>query len=357
MKHKFLLTLMAMFFAVNMNAQENESYYPHAFVGLQGGAMRAYNGEGIDRKWSPMAAISLGYNLTEVFGLRLQANGSKWTADLPNNGEYDSKVGNIDLDMMFNLSNVFFPHRNNFVNVIAIAGAPFNLAVPHAWVDNYAYSTAEGGDRWNTAWKVGGMIDFNIAKHWGINLEAGTNYVRQKNEGLHDNNKWWPYAMAGLTYKFGFKKSKKAEPVVAPVVVEEPQPEPVVAPKPEPKPQPKPEPKPQPEVKKPAKVTENIFFDLAKSDVTGAQSSKIDAIVKFANENPEAKFSIVGYADKGTGTVKINKRLSEQRAKEVKDMLVKRGIKADRIKTDSKGDTVQPFANNDDNRVAIIVGE
>ena len=296
MKYKFLLTAMAMIFAINMNAQE-ESYYPHAFVGVQGGVMRAYNGEGIDRKWSPMAAINLGYNFTQVFGLRLQANGSTWTAD---GVDYKSKVGNIDLDMLFNLSNVFFPNRNNFVNVIAIAGAPFNLAVPHSWVDNYAYSTAEGGDRWNTAWKVGGQLDFNIAKNVSFNLEGGTNYVRQ----------------------FGFKKAKKLAPVAAPVVaevVEEPKAEvapaqPVVEEK-KPAPQPKKE-EPKPVVK-PAKVAENIFFDLAKSDVTDAQNGKIDAIVKFANENPNAKISLVGYADKGTGTAAINKRLADQRVKTV----------------------------------------
>ena len=114
--------------------------------------------------------------------------------------------------------------------------------------------------------------------------------------------------------------------------------------------------KPKPVVK-PAKVAENIFFELAKSDVKDAQNSKIDAIVKFANENPNAKISLVGYADKGTGTTAINKRLSDQRVKTVKDILVKKGIKASRISTESKGDTVQPFANNDDNRVVIVVGE
>ena len=249
---------------------------------------------------------------------------------------------------------------NNFVNVIAIAGAPFNLAIPHAWVDNYAYSTAEGGDRWNTAWKVGGMLEFNIAKNWGINLEAGTNYVRQKNEGLADNNKWWPYAMAGISYKFGFKKAKKAEPApVVEKVVEEPAPAPVVEKKPEPKPEPKPQPKPEPKpvVKEPAKIGQNIFFALGKSDISAEQNANLDNIAKFAKENPKAKLSLVGYADKETGNAKVNKELSEKRANAVKAALVKRGVEASRISTDWKGDTVQPFANNDDNRVVIVVGE
>ena len=353
MRNKILISLAAVLFALHVNAQEEAKEYPHFFVSAQGGVMRAYNGEGIDRKWSPMAAVSFGYNFTDVFGLRLQANGSTWKAALPDGSEYKSKAGNIDLDMMFNLSNVFFPHRHNVVNVIAIAGAPFNIAVPHAWVDNYALATAEGGNHWNTAWKVGGMVDFNLSKHWSVNIEGGTNYVRQKNDGVRDNNKWWPYAMAGITYKFGHKKVKKVEPVP---VVEEPKPAPVVEqPKPQPKPEPKPEPKPV--VKQPVKITENIFFDLAKSDIKAEQASKVDDIVKWANENPKATIVLTGYADKGTGNANVNRRIAEQRANAVKDALVKKGVAADRLSVVVKGDTEQPFATNDDNRAVIAFGE
>ena len=142
MKIRILLSALAIMFAMNVSAQETKDY-PHAFVGVQGGVMRAFNGEGIDRKWNPMAAISLGYNFTNVFGLRLQANGSTWNAKLDDGSEYKSKAANIDLDMMFNLSNLFFPNQRNFVNVIAIAGAPFNLAIPHACIDNYTYANCE----------------------------------------------------------------------------------------------------------------------------------------------------------------------------------------------------------------------
>ena len=352
---RLIIAVIAMMFAVNVAAQN----YPHAFVGVQGGVMRAYNGENIDRKWSPMAAINFGYNFTQVFGLRLQANGSTWKADLPAGTQYKSKVGNIDIDMLFNLTNVFFPNRNNFLNVIAVAGAPFNLAIPHSWIDNYAYATAENGDRWNTAWKVGGQLDFNLAKHWSFNVEAGTNYVRQRNEGLTDNNKWWPYAMAGITYKFGFKKEKKAAPVTAPVVtevVEEQKAEvtpaqPVVE---ERKPVAKPAPQPAPA---PVKIGKNIFFDINSSAIRADQVASIDEIAQFANNNKEIKLSLVGYADAQTGNAQVNKRISERRANAVKDALVKRGVSADRISTEWKGDTVQPFNVNEDNRVVVVVGE
>ena len=505
MNNRLIISALAIAFAMNVSAQETKPY-PHAFVSVQGGMMRAFNGENIDRKWNPMGAVSLGYNFTDAFGLRLQANGSAWKAKLPDGSEYKSKAANIDLDMMFNLSNVFFPNRNNLVNVIAIAGAPFNIAIPHAWVDNYAYATSEGSDRWNTAWKVGGMIEFNVAKKWGVNLEAGTNYVRQKNTSVKDNDKWWPYAMAGITYKFGFKKAKKETPVaetntfaiaeemgnyqmmtnklnnemelwekrmpnesleeyqirVNPTTraakkqaleyeistkmatdqlatsdvklgrynrntkkvavnvdgqdiyldmdegevdglynknlklknpkyrvkkdnsfelvyaeVENPmtgktyvyditdgaKKKPTQPAKPAVVEEKKPEPQ-QPAtnaqavaVKQAENITQNVFFDLSKTDIKADQSSKIDEIVKWAKENPKATILLKGYADKETGTPEVNKQIAKQRTETVKKALRAKGIAAKRVKVEVKGDTEQPFANNDENRVVIILSE
>lgn len=354
MKYKFILSVMALFLSLSVSAQEEN--YPHAFVGLQGGVMRPYNGVHIDRDLTPAGAVSLGYFFTDVFGLRLQGNGSFWDAKLPDGSKYGSKAASIDLDMLFNLSNVFFPNRNNFVNVIAVAGAPFNIAVPHTWVMNYAQATTKGTDKWNTAWRAGGQIEFNVAKNWGINLEAGANYVRQPNSTIIDNNRWWPYAMAGLTYKFGFKKDKKVTPApVAEKVVEEPKPEPKQEPKPVVKPEPKPEPKPV--VKQLAKTTENVFFKLGKANIEDAQAEKVEKLAKWAVDHPTAVFDLTGYADKDTGTAKLNMALSEKRAAAVKDALVKKGVQANRISVNWKGDTIQPFNMNDDNRVVVVLGE
>jgi hypothetical protein len=41
----------------------------------------------------------------------------------------------------------------------------------------------------------------------------------------------------------------------------------------------------------------------------------------------------------------------------VKNALVRQGIDARRITIDAKGDTVQPFAENDLNRVVVAVSE
>ena len=72
-------------------------------------------------------------------------------------------------------------------------------------------------------------------------------------------------------------------------------------------------------------------------------------------KNPATKVSITGYADKETGNPRINKALSEKRANNVAQALKSRGIAADRIVADYKGDTVQPYGVPEENRVSICI--
>ena len=110
-------------------------------------------------------------------------------------------------------------------------------------------------------------------------------------------------------------------------------------------------------VKKAENTTENVFFDLSKTEIKAEQASKIDDIVKWANEHPKATILLKGYADKATGTPEVNKRIAKMRTETIKKALVAKGISAKRMKVEVKGDTEQPFANNDDNRVVIILSE
>ena len=64
----------------------------------------------------------------------------------------------------------------------------------------------------------------------------------------------------------------------------------------------------------------------------------------------------MGY--KKTGTPSINEKLSEKRAKNVANALIKKyNIDSNRVTVEWKGDTVQPYAENAWNRVAIFVVE
>ena len=49
--------------------------------------------------------------------------------------------------------------------------------------------------------------------------------------------------------------------------------------------------------------------------------------------------------------------MSEKRAVNVAEALKVKGIAADRIKIDFKGDTVQPYATPEENRVSICIAE
>lgn len=60
-------------------------------------------------------------------------------------------------------------------------------------------------------------------------------------------------------------------------------------------------------------------------------------------------------ADVQTGNHRLNKTLSARRAQAVADALTAKGIAADRITADSQGDTVQPFATPEENRVTICI--
>ena len=81
-------------------------------------------------------------------------------------------------------------------------------------------------------------------------------------------------------------------------------------------------------------------------------------IADYMTKHPTSKVVITGYADAGTGNNRINDRLAAQRADAVvKALKTQYGIAASRISYDSKGSRVQPFAENDKNRVSICIAE
>ena len=64
---------------------------------------------------------------------------------------------------------------------------------------------------------------------------------------------------------------------------------------------------------------------------TEAYADELNTIVKLLNEVPDATIRIYGYADH-TGTERFNEKLTQQRAEAMRDYLIGKGIKADRIR-------------------------
>ena len=136
----------------------------------------------------------------------------------------------------------------------------------------------------------------------------------------------------------------------------EPKPAPPPAPKPAPPPAPKPaapapapeKPKPAPEKPKPVAETvtfaADVLFDFDTSVIKPEGRSKLDDISgKAKGVNLEVVIAI-GHAD-STGSDAYNQRLSVRRAESVKAYLVSKGIEANRVYTEGKGEK-QPVADN-----------
>ena len=99
-----------------------------------------------------------------------------------------------------------------------------------------------------------------------------------------------------------------------------------------------------------------VFFLINSWVIRNSEMASIRKAVEFLKANPNHKLKLTGYADKQTGTPAINRRLSEQRAKAVADMLVNQyNVDRSRLEIGYLGDKYQPFAENDWNRVVIFI--
>ncbi len=99
----------------------------------------------------------------------------------------------------------------------------------------------------------------------------------------------------------------------------------------------------------------DMFFKINSAVIRSEEAAKVDELAAYLKKNPTAKVSLTGYADVQTGNPRFNKTLSTKRAQAVADALVAKGIAKERIAVDSKGDTVQPFATAEKNRVTICI--
>jgi len=338
------------------NAKSNYEFVPHWFIQAQGGIAETRGEIAVKELLSPTAALNVGYRFTPVVGVRVGASGWQAKGSYVPGGtawKYNYVQGNVDA--VFDLSALvckFNPKR--VFNLYAFLGAGVN----YSFNNDEAVAINDGGYPLQYLWRDnrvqpvgrGGLgVNFRLADHVAFNIEGNVNITSDHFNSKKAGNPDWQFnVLAGFTFSLG-KTYKVREvstppaPVVEPEVVEEP----VV--KPEPKPEPKPEVKPT--------MTRNVFFLINSSKVRTSEEAKVDELVSFMKENPKTTVTITGYADAGTGSQKYNQQISQWRSQAVADMMIKKGISSDRITVNSKGDTVQPFSANDDNRVSVCVAE
>ena len=362
------LSTAAMAQATYTDKDGNEyTFKKHAFLDLQGGAQYTLGEAKFGDLISPNVQLGIGYQFTPVFGMRLQANGwqskggwngYKATKDgTPYTADYKFKYVAPGLDFMFNLSNLFCGWNPNRVfNATAFIGGGANFAWGNDEVNEIAANIKDqrsylleylwDGTKVRPFGRAGIDLEFKVSKAVSIMLEGNANITSDKyNSKKAGNADWYFNALAGLRINLG-KSHTKAEPVKeTPRPVEE---------------YVKPEPKPQPKVeeKKVEEIRRDVFFVINSNKIASNEESKIKEVVDFLNANPDAKVVVTGYADAGTGNDRINDAISAKRAAAVvKALKEKYGIEESRITEDSKGARVQPFSENDKNRVSIMIAK
>ncbi len=310
------------------------------------------------------AGLSFGRFFSHGVGLRLHVNGWKSKSGFKLGDEstyYNWNYITSDIDVLLNLNHIFGKKQHYAVNVMLLGGVGLNTA----WGNDGANSFASDNPtlNMNNVWdgtklshniRAGVRLETDVTKPIGVSLEVAANSLNDHFNSKYSNcDDWMITAMLGVSVRFGHKyKTKPVPPAPAPEPKPEPKPAPAPAP-PAPKPEPAPAPKPEP---KPETLREEKFYDIRGVETESPQA-QLQRVADYMKRNPEAKIKITGYADKQTGTAAVNMKYSKQRAENFKEQLVKDyGVDANRIITEAKGDTVQPFSENDKNRCIIIIG-
>ena len=361
-KHFLITASMALTAVTAVTAQDDtrDQLKSYSFIEAQGGVQLTATDADMSKLVTPTAGVSFGHFFSPVVGARIHVNGWKAKSGFSDLGQYYKwNYVTPSADLMINLTNLVSKQPQHLLNVMLIGGIGLNYAwdndelksldlpvtrIPLAWRDNRLSHNLRAALR----------LETDVTKALGLSLEVAANNTHDRfNSKTNDANDWQFTAMLGVSYRF--KKSyQKPAPVLLPVIqdveednrVDVANTTPVVT-----------EVKKKPVVKN-ENLQEEIFYVVCKSDPTVSGTAQMKRVSEFMKKYKDARVKIVGYADKGTGTAKVNAKYARKRAEECKKALVEKyGCDASRIDIDSKGDTVQPFEENDKNRCVIVTGQ
>ncbi len=383
---KTIMSLLLFLGVLSASAQAEQKgtteyvFQPHWYITLQGGGQYTLGEGKFGDLLSPTAQIGVGYNFTKVVGLRLAVNAwqSKGVIKLDDTdmspaqsyeGKWKWNYVAPSLEFTFNLSNIVCNYNpNRLLNVYALIGGGANIGFKNDEAQDVekqiaAYQSTnpnmvyDGKQNMRYLWdgtkvrpfgKAGLLFDFRVSDKVSINIEGNANTLSDKyNSKKAGNWDWYFNALAGVKINLGKTYTTKFIPDPEPEIryVEKVVEKVVEVPA-------------KVEVKPIEKMRRDIFFTINSFKVRETEAEKIKDIADYLNANPRAKVEVTGYADAGTGNNRINDRLAKQRADVVvKTLMNDYNISANRIFFDSKGSRVQPFAENDLNRVTICIAE
>ncbi|MFW5531392.1 MAG: OmpA family protein [Segatella copri] len=362
---------------VTASAQEADKtvnvFNPHWYVQAQVGSQYTLGEIGFSDLISPNAQVGLGYNFNKVVGARLSFNAWQSKAGQKvQNTTYKWKWNYVApmVDATFNLSNLFCGFDpNRVVDFGVFGGIGANIAwgndeaadAQKAILANKTVSNATSvgvhapleylwdGSKAHFAARLGANVDFRVSEKVKIGVELSANTLSDRfNSKKVGNPDWYFNALVGAKIALGKTYTTKVVPAPKPVekIIERIIEKPVVAPVKE-------------EVKEVAEENfrRDIFFTIGNSTIAKSQRNKISEIVTYMQENPDAKITLTGYADKGTGSAAINDKIAARRAQTVYNTLAAKGVAKNRMIKKSMGSRVQPYSENGMNRVTICIAK
>ena len=372
--NKVLLSGVIALSCVSASAQEADKtvnvFTPHWYAQAQVGGQYTLGEIGFGKLLSPNVQVGVGYNFNQVVGARFSLN--TWQSKAGQNvagNVYKWKWNYVApmVDATFNLTNLFCeynPDRLVEVGVFGgiganiawgndeaadaqkaiLAGAGKNLAEVQAPLENLW-----DGTKTRFVARVGANVDFRVSDRVKLGVELSANTLSDKyNSKKAGNPDWYFNALVGVKVALSETHTTKVIPAPKPVekIIER-----IIE---------KPAPAPAPKVE--SKVVEenfrrDIFFPIGNTNIAKSQRTKIAEIVEYMKENPDAKITLTGYADKGTGSVRFNDKIAARRALTVYNTLAAKGVAKSRMIKQSKGCRVQPFEENDMNRVTICIAK
>lgn len=373
--NKVILSGVVALSCVSASAQEADKtvnvFTPHWYAQAQIGGQYTLGEIGFGKLLSPNVQVGIGYNFNQVVGARFSLNTWQSKAGQKFDGNtYKWKWNYVApmVDATFNLTNLFCEYNpDRLVEVGVFGGIGANIAwgndeaadAKAAILKNEAATEAlkYGATPLENIWdgtktrfvaRVGANVDFRVSDRVKLGVELSANTLSDKyNSKKAGNPDWYFNALVGVKVALGETHTTKVIPAPKPVekIIER-----IIE---------KPAPAPAPKVE--SKVEENfrrdIFFPIGNTNIAKSQSTKIAEIVEYMKENPDAKITLTGYADKGTGSAAFNDKIAARRAQTVYNTLAAKGVAKSRMIKESKGCRVQPFEENDMNRVTICIAK
>lgn len=383
MKSKLIILSLALAGTVmSVSAQSTRERYTseggkNFFVSATGGISMINTGkDGGFGDVAPHVTVSVGKWFNPVIGLRAQGGGwqakynSKYNfvteAGAPTTERsYKEKVAIARLDVLYSLTNAILGYNpDRWFNLSAFAGPGLTFSKTF---QEYNYVASGNGYRKDFLDKnkfrsfvngsVGLLANFYVSDAFSIDVEArgelATSYLSATSTARSLGGL---YFGAGLTYTFGGREFMVAAAKVdntalndeinrlhsqiedlrnRPAQVREV--EKIV------------------EVKGDAVFNKTpIFFKIGSYRLDNYAKATIKLVADGIKAMPGKTFKISAYADKATGSVSFNQKLTENRAQAVYDALVAEGVPSSQLQIVANGGVDNLFGNNQTTRVVIM---